>query len=67
MDLSVTYSSYHNHLNGCTSNGPLNHFSICGCGHTYTKPHNFKPFKDGNKCIDCGYYTTAPIISGPIL
>lgn len=58
----LTYIHTHNHNASATSTGPLNHNCICSCGYSYTEMHNFMPFKAGNKCKDCGYYTTGPII-----
>ena len=66
MDIDVSYTHTHNHLNGCTSNGAINHTCICSCGHTYTTAHTFKPFSNGNKCTGCGFFTTGPVIT-PIM
>ena len=63
MDIDVSYTHTHNHLNGCTSNGAINHTCICSCGHTYNTAHTFKPFSNGNKCTGCGFFTTGPIIT----
>lgn len=40
----------------------LQHNSYCSCGQITIEPHNWYWDKTGNRCNDCGYLTTSPII-----
>ena len=44
----------------------LNHIRVCQCGEETVEAHEFQPFKNGNRCKKCFYFTTGPVIT-PIL
>lgn len=57
----------HNYTHSYTQSGPLNHIAYCSCGISITESHIFQPFKNGNRCTKCLYFTTGPVIIQPIM
>ena len=65
---NCSYSNIENHqyTHSYTQSGALNHIAYCSCGASKTEPHTFQPFKNGNRCKFCLYYTIGPISGGQI-
>ena len=66
VNMSISGPHTHNYTHSYTQSGALNHIAYCSCGASKTEAHTFQPFKNGNRCKFCLYYTTGPISGGQI-